>query len=253
MKNKGFLLIKIICAALAMLALFQLGRIFIQRTITQKSFEELRRQTPDAATADSVPDATSPPSVLPSYRALSAQNADMAGWLKIDGTDIDYPVMYTPRDPDYYLDHGFDGSNDAHGVPYLQAECDAQTDDHLTVFGHSMQDGTMFAGLLSYAEPDFCEAHRLIRFDTLYSHGEWEVVCVFKIPEKDTGTFPYHLMRNWTADSNADDYLARCAAYALWTSGEAVDRDARLLTLSTCEYTLVNGRLAVVARQIGQH
>ena len=64
---------------------------------------------------------------LPQYQALYAQNSDLAGWIQIDGTNINYPVMQSKHDPDFYLKHNFEKADSPHGCPYVQANCDLQT------------------------------------------------------------------------------------------------------------------------------
>ena len=80
---------------------------------------------------------------LPQYQALYAQNSDLAGWIQIDGTNINYPVMQSKHDPDFYLKHNFEKADSPHGCPYVQANCDLQTpSDNILVYGHNMKDGT---------------------------------------------------------------------------------------------------------------
>lgn len=253
MKHKLLLVFKILCVALILFSAFQLIRIAVSKLHTESSFKELRSQVmtvPTISGATNAEETKAGNVILPQYQKLHKENPQLAGWLTIVGTSIDYPVMHSPDDPEYYLEHAFDGSRDYHGVPFLQAECDILSSDNLTVFGHSMHDGTMFADLLRFGSADFCKSHRKIRFNTLYDEGEWEVVCVFKISEKDTADFPYHSVTAWTEKYGAEDYLSQCRKYAVWSDDEKTDSRARLLTLSTCEYTLENGRLAVVAKRV---
>lgn len=110
---------------------------------------------------------------LPQYQALYAQNSDLAGWIQIDGTNINYPVMQSKHDPDFYLKHNFEKADSPHGCPYVQANCDLQTpSDNILVYGHNMKDGTMFSDLLQYKRESFWEQHRIIRFDTMTAQAE---------------------------------------------------------------------------------
>ena len=93
---------------------------------------------------------------LPQYQALYTQNSDLAGWIQIDGTNINYPVMQSKQNPDFYLKHNFEKANSPHGCPYVQASCDLQTpSDNILVYGHNMKDGTMFSDLLQYKRESF--------------------------------------------------------------------------------------------------
>lgn len=93
---------------------------------------------------------------LPQYQALYTQNSDLAGWIQIDGTNINYPVMQSKQDSDFYLKHNFEKADSPHGCPYVQANCDLQTpSDNILVYGHNMKDGTMFSDLLQYKYESF--------------------------------------------------------------------------------------------------
>lgn len=116
-----------------------------------------------AAQTENFPgDAASPGNdFLPQYQALYAQNSDLAGWIQIDGTNINYPVMQSKHDPDFYLKHNFEKADSPHGCPYVQANCDLQTpSDNILVYGHNMKDGTMFSDLLQYKREFFWEQIR---------------------------------------------------------------------------------------------
>ena len=110
--------------------------------------------------------------VLPQYQALWEKNQDLAGWLSIEGTAIDYPVMHTAQDEEYYLRRAFDRSNSVSGTPFLAAGCFTGCGNYI-IYGHNMKDGSMFAALLNYADDTFWEEHPTIRFDT--PGGDWNV------------------------------------------------------------------------------
>lgn len=102
--------------------------------------------------------------ILTEYAALFEQNNDMAGWITIEGTPINYPVMFTPEQPDFYLKHGFDKEYSAYGVPFIGENCTLlPRSDNLIIYGHHMKNGTMFAALTDYKDEDFYEKHKLIR------------------------------------------------------------------------------------------
>ena len=132
---------------------------------------------------------------LPQYQALYAQNSDLAGWIQIDGTNINYPVMQSKHDPDFYLKHNFEKADSPHGCPYVQANCDLQTpSDNILVYGHNMKDGTMFSDLLQYKRESFWEQHRIIRFDTMTAQAEYTVMAVFRGEAEDLRRF----LTRWT-------------------------------------------------------
>ncbi|MDY5586601.1 MAG: CHAP domain-containing protein [Oscillospiraceae bacterium] len=114
------------------------------------------------------------------YGALFEQNQDFIGWIKIDGTKVDYPVMQSPNNPDYYLKHSFEKAYSDYGVPYIDEACATGISNNLVIYGHHMKNGTMFSDLCNYTDADFCKEHPIINFDTLSGFGEYQIVAVFK-------------------------------------------------------------------------
>lgn len=185
--------------------------------------------------------------ILGEYYALYRENPDLVGWVSIEGTDLSYPVMQTPEDPDFYLKHDFSKQENKYGVPYLQADCDLTRSDNLIVYGHHMQDGSMFSALCQYTSADFYAAHPTIRFDTIYSYGSYEVLAVFKT-SGGTGGFHYYEFVDAADAAEFDDYVAACKKRSLYSIETTAAYGDRLLTLSTCEYSRTNGRMVVVAK-----
>lgn len=85
---------------------------------------------------------------------MKEQNPDFFGWISIEGTELNYPVMHTPKDEEYYLRRDFNGEDSQSGVPFLSASCYEGCGNYL-IYGHNMKNGSMFATLLAYADRDF--------------------------------------------------------------------------------------------------
>lgn len=183
------------------------------------------------------------------YGALFEQNNDFVGWISIDETSIHYPVMQTPDNPDYYLKHGFDKAYSNYGVPYIDEGCAPGLSNNIVIYGHHMNDGTMFADLCGYADRGFYEGHKTIRFDTLSGSGEYEVVAAFRF-NTNRDTFRYNEYTNMDEVEFAE-FLENVRARALYDTDMEVEYGDTLLTLSTCEYTYKNGRFVVVAKKVG--
>ena len=182
------------------------------------------------------------------YGALFEQNQDFIGWISIDGTNINYPVMQTLDNPDYYLRHSFEKIWSDYGVPYIDEACIMGISNNVVIYGHHMNDGSMFAELCNYTDEDFWREHPTIRFDTLSSFGEYEIVAVFKF-NTNKETFKYN---EWTNMNEAEfsEYMEEVHARQLYDTGIDAEYGDQLLTLSTCEYTYKNGRLVVVAKKV---
>ena len=125
------------------------------------------------------------------YAALFAQNNDFIGWIRIDGTNVNYPVMQTPNKPDFYLKRSFDKTYSDYGVPYIDEACMTGISNNLVIYGHHMNDGSMFADLCKYTDANFCREHPTIVLDTLSCLGKYEVVAVFKF-YTNRETFKYN-------------------------------------------------------------
>lgn len=182
------------------------------------------------------------------YADVYAQNNDLVGWVSIPGTHIDYPVMQTKDNPDFYLKHAFDKSYSNYGVPYVQENCNIGISDNLVLYGHHMNNGSMFSDLCKYESEDFYQEHKIIHFDTLESFGEYEVIAAFKtVAYSQEGFKYYHFVRAESAEQ-FDEYIAECKALALYDTGVTAEYGDKLITLSTCEYSRTNGRMVVVAK-----
>lgn len=184
------------------------------------------------------------------YGALFEQNPDFVGWIFIDGTSINYPVMQSPDNPDYYLKHSFEKTWSDYGVPYLDEACLIGQSNNLVIYGHHMSNGSMFCDLDHYTDPDFCAEHPIVCFDTLSSFGEYEVIAVFRY---NTNREEFRYDRCVAMDEEAFvSFIEQIHARELYSTGKSAEYGDKLLTLSTCEYTYKNGRLVVVARKVGQ-
>jgi sortase B len=185
--------------------------------------------------------------VYDQYGALFMQNPDMVGWIAIDGTTIDYPVMQTPNNPNFYLKHGFDKAYSDYGVPYAAEACgiDPQS-DNITIYGHHMKSGKMFGALESYKDEAFYREHPIIRFDTRAGFGSYEIIAAFKVHPTD---FKYNQFISAATQAEFDEYVSRCKALSFYDTGLTAEYGDKLITLSTCEYSQTDNRLVVVARK----
>lgn len=187
--------------------------------------------------------------VLPEYGELFLQNFDMVGWIKIADTTINYPVMQTPDEPNYYLKRDFQKEYSDLGTPYMQENCSLADSDNLIIYGHHIKGGKMFGALEDYKSQSFYEKHRVIQFDTLTEHAEYEVVAVFKTVAYSAEGFRYYDFVNAENEDDFKAYIEKCKELALYDTGVTAAYGDKLITLSTCEYSAPNGRLVVVAKK----
>lgn len=183
------------------------------------------------------------------YEALHEKNMDFWGWLKIDGTQLSYPVMQTPDDPEFYLRRDFEGNDSLRGVPFLDGNCFSGCGNYI-IYGHNMKDGTMFASLLSYVKPEYFEAHPDITLNSANGVEHYTVMAAFyakAYDQEDTGVFRYYRYTDLTDETEFDSYVEQVQKAALYDTGIRAVYGDQILTLSTCSYQTKNGRFVVVA------
>lgn len=192
------------------------------------------------------------PDILEEYKMLYSLNQKLIGWVKIDDTYIDYPVLQTSNN-DYYIDHNFDQEEDRNGSIFLDAACTIlPRSTNLILYGHHMRSGRMFGQLNKYSSQSFYEDHKLIQFDTIYERGTYEVMFVFrsKVYEESEIVFKYYQFINAASETEFNSYMREMAAMSLYDTGVTAEFGDELLTLSTCDYYTDYGRFVVVAKKV---
>lgn len=193
------------------------------------------------------------PVILPAYAELYEQNSDMVGWICIEDTRVNYPVMQAPYDSDFYLNHGFDKGETDYGCPYIPMICDVdKPSDNLIIYGHHKKNGSMFSDLKKYRKKSFWEEHKTISFDTLYEKQTYEVVAVFisVVYTNSPNEFKFYQFADAQTPEQFNEYIVRCKEKALYDTGVTAEYGDKLITLCTCEYTNKNGRLVLVAKKV---
>ena len=209
-------------------------------------------ETTAAATTETTEE-TEPtePGILPDYAELYEMNSDIVGWIKIEGTKLDYPVMQTPSEPDYYLYRSFDKEDSTRGCIYAREVCDVnEPSDNITIYGHNMADGSMFAALNEYTSKDAWDYNSLIFFDTLTEYHTYKIFAVFKTSASVNKGFKYHQFVDAETEEEFNQFIATCKDLAFYDTGITPVYGDKIICLSTCEYTLTNGRLVVAAVRI---
>ena len=171
--------------------------------------------------------------------ALQAEYPDVKGWLTIPGTAVDYPVMQSSaQDPEKYLRRNYDMKWRMAGSLFFQYDCMPDS-RNLVVFGHNMNDGTMFAVLKKMADPKFRQEHPTAVLQTAEGTRTYRIVTALTT---DTTQLPF----NRTQFAGDEDFLS-FAGSMLAGTGYTVQAGDRLLTLVTCAYDWDGARTVVVA------
>lgn len=203
------------------------------------------------------PEATPSPEPTPApvenpYKDSFLSNGDMAAWLQIPGTDIDYPVMWTPRDEEYYLYRGFDGGRNQNGCLILDTDsCLDPLTTNLIIHGHNQESGAMFGHLPKYEDFSYYEEHKNIILYTKELQRNYEVIAVFRsqVYKKTDQVFKYYKFFQADTQEEFDYFYQNIKDMSLYDTGVEAEFGDHFLTLSTCVYHVERGRLVVVAKE----
>lgn len=289
-----FFLLLGIFSAVFILSSIYLIHYFVERNEAANRYDELNQivdsmqnaQTtqptdptdtqPPTTTDPSEPPATEAPAMLPEYAAVYALNNDLVGWINIPALQIKYPVMQTPDRPDYYLRRDFYGEYNTSGCLYVREACDVfAPSDNVVIYGHAMKTGDMFGRLYYYRDKSYWEKHPYFTFDTLYEHHDYQIFAVFRTSGTWGIGYPYHMFNDTNSEEAFNQFIANVkgAAFTMDTkqangtdlylgsvyydTGITPKYGDRLVTLSTCEYSIrdpgtntKNGRLVIVAVRV---
>ncbi|MDD4844126.1 MAG: class B sortase [Anaerotignum sp.] len=191
--------------------------------------------------------------ILPKFSELYEENQEFTGWIKIEGTEIDYPVMKPTEDNDFYLNHSPDGNYNQYGAIYFDVSSDLKNPStNWILYGHNFRDGSMFGSLKKYKNESYYQEHPIIKLDTLYEEGEYEIISVFtsQVFRKDQDVFKYYQYTNIQSKEKFDEYISNIEKLSLYEIDETAEFGDSLITLSTCDEWTENGRIAVVAKKI---
>lgn len=177
-------------------------------------------------------------------------NNDIVGWLKIENTNMNYPVMQTKDRPDYYLRKNFYKEYSVFGTPYIDENCDIENGNNLIIYGHHINGNKMFGELENYKNEEYYNKHKFIKFYTLNEKAEYEIISVFKTTVYNDKGFKYYQYYNLEDEREFETFINKCKELSLYDTQKIAKYGDKLLTLSTCEYSQNNGRLVVVARKI---
>lgn len=205
------------------------------------------------------------PDILPKYKELYEINPDLIGWLTIDGTVIDYPVMQTMEDECYYLQLDFYGEPNQNGSLILDTDstsgtgtkvCDykngTKPSTNLIIHGHTMKSGEMFGNLKLYADEEYGREHNIICYDSLYEEREYELIAVFysQVYYESDNVFKYYKFFQADTQEEFDDWYENIKAMSLYDTGVTAQFGDEFLTLSCCSYHVEDGRFVVIGKRI---
>lgn len=271
-KNTGIDKWKIIAAAgagvavaAAIVTICLLRDFYGQEMESETKMEELRVELEPESTEEPTEEPEVQPTSTPvpkpleknPYADLFLENGDMAFWLVVDGTVIDYPVMQNPEDENYYLDRDFYGNEDKAGCLLLDADSSPYGENQTTnliIHGHNMKAGTMFGGLMQYEDENYCAEHKHMEIYTRTDKREYEVIAAFysQVYYPTDLVFKYYNFFKADNEMEFDYFYDNIKEMSLYDTGVTAELGDHFLTLSTCAYHVEDGRFVVVAKEISR-
>ena len=192
------------------------------------------------------------PDILEDYITLYNNNKSLVGWISIEGTLVDYPVMQSHNE-EYYLDHNFNQEKDNNGSIFIDKDCSIwPRSQNIIIYGHNMKSGKMFGQLKDYKSKSFYEKHKTILFDSLYEKGTYEVMYVFgdNIYDESEVTFKYYQFIDPNSEAEWNSAMTYMAEKSLYETEVTAPYGSELITLSTCDYEKNAERFVIVAKRV---
>lgn len=234
----------VICAIVFIVSLVQVGRLYFTQKKEENTFEELRE------VVNSTPIKREEGSKGPSkYEQLHPMNEDYVAWINIPNTHVDYPVMYTPNDPEFYLRRDFDKKYANAGTPFVGADCDI--DSLVTIiYGHNMKNKTIFGDLDKYKSIDFCKQNPTFTIETEKEVRTYKVFANVVTDFSHDDAFGYH---EFVGDISENDYntlVNWCITRSPYQLDDRPEYGDQIAILSTCSYHDDNGRYILVGYRV---
>lgn len=256
-----FAVVIVLLVAAFGISAFMVGNYMVESKKNEELKEQFAVTTPTIpATSDPVatteaattePEEVTEATMIPAYQEKYELNDDIVGYVHLLSAGRSYPVMQTPDDPNYYLYRNEQKADSKFGAIYAWSEADVnEPSDNITLFGHNMADGSMFASLNAYTSKYAWDTNPLIGFDTLYEYHTYKIYAVFKTSANIGEGFSYHKFVDAANEQEFNDFVKKCKELSFYDTGITPVYGDKLIALSTCEYTLNNGRLVVCAVRV---
>ena len=183
---------------------------------------------------------------------LRQENSDIVGWVEIEGTNINYPVLQGD-DNSYYMTHNYKKEENTYGSIFLDKDYDwSKPSSNLLIYGHNLQNGSMFHDLLNYSKESYYEEHPIVRFTTEDEDLEFKIISAFYSRvyyKSEKNVFRYYYFIDAENEEEYNEFVQDAKDASIYDTGKTAEYVDRLITLSTCSYHTEDGRFAIVARK----
>ena len=181
-------------------------------------------------------------------KSLQQENSDVVGFLEIENTNISYPVVQG-NDNEYYMTHNYKKEKSKNGAIFLDKDYDWNIpSNNYLIYGHNLNNGTMFQELLKYANESYYKEHPTISFTTADEEGVYDIISIFrsKVYYTSDNVFKYYFFINPKTKEEYNDYIKNIKENSLYNIEQTADYGTQLITLSTCSYHVKDGRFVIV-------
>ena len=189
-----------------------------------------------------------PRQILPFIQDLQQRNPEVVGWIELEGTEIDYPIVQA-EDNDYYLKRDWLGESNSAGAIFMDYRNDPEALEerktHTIIYGHHRQDGSMFQNLVKYKEEEYFRESPTFEVTDQYETHTYEVFSAYV-----TTTDFYFIETRFPEDEDFEGFLEAITERQMYDTGVTVSAEDHLLTLSTCTYEYDDARFVVHARRV---
>lgn len=217
---------------------------------TETTPETSAPEDPTEAPTDSPEDIFDKDKILARYQSLYSKNNELFGWIQIENTRVNYPVMHSTDDNDEYLHRDFYGNYFYAGIPFADIKCDRGS-DNILIYGHNMKNGTMFRDILKYKDKSYWEKNRTFMFSDLTEEYTYEILAVFydRIYKKSENVFKFYQFIDAEDKEDFDYAISQFKQKSIYDTGVSAQYGDKLVTLVTCAYHVDDGRFVIVARR----
>ncbi len=186
------------------------------------------------------------------FASLKKINKDIYAWIDIEDTNVHYPIVQSPTDDSYYLEHTIEGVKGYPGSIYTErVNAKDFSDFNTVIYGHDMKDGSMFKHLHKFEDPEFFETHDTV---TIYTEKEIKTYRIYAAIVFDNRHLMYHFNNDDIEDRKAFIQAINGARNMknLYREGMMIDENSKLITMSTCITGQPDKRYLVVAEEIAK-
>lgn len=241
-KKKLYLIISIVSFLIVLIALLAIGVLLFSYKQSSDDYAQLAQEARAGAPAVPTVIPESPEETMPTvplaeipinFDSLKEQNADIIGWIMVDGTIIDYPILYDSSNMLYYLKHNYVRTATDYGSIFVLSEnADDFTDFNTLVYGHNMLDGQMFAQLHKFRNSSFFDQHGQIIIYTPDRKLTYQVFAAYR-----TDNLNIIVNNDFSTEELREAYIKHIYTHtdlALFKPEYLVSASDRIITLSTC-------------------